>query len=815
MKLRSVALACATMVYLAGCGSGGNSSNSAPPANSGAATSQVTAAMSGVAATGAPLVGVVVTVTDSTGASTKSAVTDGNGNFSVSVSGVPPFVLTAPFNDADGSAATLSSVVDPSASGPVVANLNPLTSLIAQRVLGVVPTAAQAAGTGVTAAAITSAEQAVAAVLQPVYTALNIPASETTDPIGSVFKANSSDPLDNLFQIASFTVHTGQVSIGTDANRTVVSIPATGSPSAPVPANSVTSLVALNNGPTTTAIQHVIVIIGENQSFDSLFGTYSAPAGQTVKNLLSQGIVNADGTPGPNFNLAAQNMAAPLTTYSLSPTRTTAYATLPQPELVGALSPTGAFQAGVPDPRFPATLPNGPFPISPYAPYAVTSVFGNVTGDPVHRFFQMWQQTGGDNTKQDMFVWVATTTGIGGDSTVGTSTPVTPANPAQGGELMGFYNMASGDAPYFKSLATQYAISDNFHQFVMGGTGANFFAISTADLPYFNTNGVAATPFANQIDNPNPMSGTPNFYSQDGYSGGSYVNCSDTTQPGVAPIVNFLAAKKVKPNCDSGKYYLLSNYGLGYDITGKATPIGANNYNLPPQTVPTIAEALAAKGVSWKWYTGGRELADVTADAAALGVPPAVAQSLQYNTIGDPLNGSSNIQKSATLKAGLVGLTTMASDITNNTLPAVSFVVPKNLSSGHPGYSVPAKYEAFVQGLIAQVQANPTLWAHTAILITEDEGGGHFDSGYIQNLDFFGDGTRIPMMVVSPYARQNYIDHTYNDHASILKFIERNWRVPAISNRSRDNMPNPVTVSGNTYQPVNTAIGDLMSMFKF
>jgi phospholipase C len=162
-------------------------------------------------------------------------------------------------------------------------------------------------------------------------------------------------------------------------------------------------------------------------------------------------------------------------------------------------------------------------------------------------------------------------------------------------------------------------------------------------------------------------------------------------------------------------------------------------------------------------------------------------------------------------------LTTLYSDIAHSNLPPVSFVVPKGTDSGHPGYSVPAKYETFLQDLISKVKANPALWAHTAIIVTTDEGGGHFDSGGIQNVDFFGDGPRIPMLVVSPYARVGHIDHTYHDHASVLKFIERNWRLAPLSARSRDNLPNPAVSTSNPYMPVNNtpAVGDLMSLFNF
>jgi phospholipase C len=100
--------------------------------------------------------------------------------------------------------------------------------------------------------------------------------------------------------------------------------------------------------------------------------------------------------------------------------------------------------------------------------------------------------------------------------------------------------------------------------------------------------------------------------------------------------------------------------------------------------------------------------------------------------------------------------------------------------------------------------------------VTFDEGGGYYDSGYIQPLDYFGDGTRIPMIVVSPYSRGGHVSHTYSDHVSVLKFIEANWGLSPLTGRSRDNLPNPRTSEGNPYVPKNSpAIGDLMDLFNF
>ena len=94
--------------------------------------------------------------------------------------------------------------------------------------------------------------------------------------------------------------------------------------------------------------------------------------------------------------------------------------------------------------------------------------------------------------------------------------------------------------------------------------------------------------------------------------------------------------------------------------------------------------------------------------------------------------------------------------------------------------------------------------------------GGYYDSGYIQPLNFFGDGPRIPFLVISPYSRGGRVVHTYYDHVSILKFIERNWRLAPLTNRSRDNLPNPIAFADNAYVPRNSpAIGDLFDMFDF
>ncbi|HEX8956464.1 MAG TPA: alkaline phosphatase family protein, partial [Burkholderiaceae bacterium] len=277
---------------------------------------------------------------------------------------------------------------------------------------------------------------------------------------------------------------------------------------------------AANDNNTTTPIKHVIVVIGENHSFDNLFATYTPASGQTMKNLLSQGIITRSGGAGANVARAQQNQASNTGSYTLNPQRTGSYGSnLPEVDFLGPVYDARydnlVWHGWDPSIEGPA---NGPFQITKWdVPYSTPL---SVTGSPVHRFFQMYQQTGGTNAALDMYAWVPTQTGAGnGTSYLSFST--TASRTMQGSEEMGFFNMATGDAPLLQSLAQQYAVSDNFHQSVMGGTGANFYAISTGgQLPVYNVNGVLATPPANQIENPNPAPGTNNFYTQDGYSGG-------------------------------------------------------------------------------------------------------------------------------------------------------------------------------------------------------------------------------------------------------------------------------------------------------
>jgi acid phosphatase len=543
-----------------------------------------------------------------------------------------------------------------------------------------------------------------------------------------------------------------------------------------------------------TPIRHLIIVVGENHSFDNLFGVYQPRPGQSVRNLLSEGIVKADGAEGPNFKRAEQWQAVVHDQYSITPGRTAPYATLPQPNTTFAFGQPH----NVVDPRFPDSLSNGPFQLTRYTPYQLS-----YTGDPVHRFFQMWQQF--DEGRFDLVPWVATTIGMGSGGKPPPA-PFTDQSTHQGGVAMGFYNMMQGDAPVFKFIADHYAISDNFHQGIMGGTGASFIYLGTGDLAFYSDgNGNPAIPPATLIEDPNPWAGSNNWYKQDGYESGSYVNCADLSQPGVAQIVAYLRSQKRTARCDPGHYYLVNNYGPAYNADGTMVDVKHHPYTLPPQTLPNIGEALTKAGVSWKYYIGGLKRGGAQHSGA----------NDTWCSICNPLQYNKNIMTTA-LRDQIEDVSEFYHDAENGNLPEVSFVRPYEPYSGHPANSAVSAYEYFVLSIANEVISKSGLFASSAIMVTLDEGGGYYDSGYIQPLDFFGDGTRIPLLVISPYVKPGTIDHSYSDHGSILKFIEANWHLAPLSARSRDNMPNPIAPADNPYVPSNgPAIGDLMTIFDF
>ena len=582
---------------------------------------------------------------------------------------------------------------------------------------------------------------------------------------------------------------------------------------------------------TATPIKHVIIIVGENRSFDHLFATYVPKRREeSVRNLLSERIINADGTPGPNFSEAHQFQitSAPNGGKFFSSADLNSkmlYGTLPPPDVagVGAVSPyfgilsipggdpglppedqflfgtggTGlAFTVG-PDTRITNVngLPPGPFQLTgPTMPYDA------FTGDTIHQYFQMVQQV--DCAIDKEHVSKGNPTGCLHDlQSAVTTTYSTPATrtPHDTGQTMAFFNMQQGDAPLLKSLADQYTMSDNYHQPVLGGTGPDSQPLGFADQVFFSDGkGNAATPAAANIYNPDPQAGTLNLYTHRA----QWFNCSDDTQPGIGAITNYLKALPyaVKTNCGPGEYFQAVNVNPAF------TPKGSVQSGLvvPPTTQRSIGDVLSANNIPWKYYGGGFNADGTTSPFSS-----------SYCNICNPFEYQASYP--AMVADHMRDITDLFTDLKNGTLPAVSYVKPDGTMDGHPASSKWTLFEAFAKNIIETAQSNPEQWAETAIFVTVDEGGGYYDSGFIQPVDFFGTGPRIPMIAVSPFSKGGHVSHVYNEHSSFVKFVERNWKLKGtLSERSRDNLPNPKQDDSNVYVPRNMpAIGDLFDLFDF
>lgn len=605
---------------------------------------------------------------------------------------------------------------------------------------------------------------------------------------------------------------------------------------------------------TDTPIKHLIVLIGENRSFDHTYATYQPDNRQSVSNLLSKGIIDVDGQPGPNASLAEQfQVNTPLpSTYFISSSNKTPYSPfLPTPELGFApnkqisvadlmTNPTGVqppFDSSFTQPQLQSLEPSLEFSDLDFLRTGATGAAGTAgadtrvanatmlpntvfqltgpllpydsyTGDMVHRLFHMWQQS---------------------DCNVSNATPSNPSGclndlypfvgiargDDSGASSMGFENVQDGDGPLLNRLAQQYTMSDNFHQSIMGGTAANHVALGTGDAISWTTFMGITSPPANIAD-PDPSSPLSDKFKSDK----QWTNCSDPSQPGIAAIVDYLGTLPYHPgsNCAAGKFYMINNLSPGFLPNGQVdTAAVSAGSKVPPSGLRTIGDELNDHGISWAYYGGGYDAAVRVANGSIDPFDQFLAnnycdicnfESYASSIMGDPG------QRAAHIKDAIDFFNTLESD--PGDLPAISFVKPDSLIDGHPASSKLDLFEGMLDKIVDDLTSNPELFKDTALFVAFDEGGGYYDSGYMQPLDFFGDGPRIPFIVISPFSRGGKVVHSYADHVSVLKFIERNWDLLPLTDRSRDNLPNPKAKKDNPYVPTNSpAIGDLFDMFDF
>ena len=195
------------------------------------------------------------------------------------------------------------------------------------------------------------------------------------------------------------------------------------------------------------------------------------------------------------------------------------------------------------------------------------------------------------------------------------------------------------------------------------------------------------------------------------------------------------------------------------------------NLLMPQQTAPTIGDRLSDQNVPWAWYSGGW-------NTAVLGHADPLFQYhhqpfAYYANYADGTAGRADHLKDEQ---------DFYADVVGGKLPAVSFVKPLGPDNEHPGYATLLTGQQHVADLVSTIQ-NSAYWADTAIIITYDEHGGRWDHVAPPVIDKWGPGLRVPTIVISPYARKGFVDHTQYDTTSILKLIEERWRLQPLGTR--------------------------------
>jgi phospholipase C len=208
-----------------------------------------------------------------------------------------------------------------------------------------------------------------------------------------------------------------------------------------------------------------------------------------------------------------------------------------------------------------------------------------------------------------------------------------------------------------------------------------------------------------------------------------------------------------------------------YWVTG--TPGNPQRETVPENgfgDLPTIFDRLEAKGISWKFYIQDYDPVSTFRSPGATPVQVVRAPLLAYaRYLDDPA-----------LAKHIVPLDQYYDDLVSGSLPAVSYIVAAGPSETPPASVVNG--QAFVRNVVAALKRS-TAWSSSALMLTYADWGGWYDHVAPPTVDSYGLGFRVPSLLVSPYARKGSIDHDSLEHASMLRFIEHNWSVAALTTR--------------------------------
>jgi acid phosphatase len=481
---------------------------------------------------------------------------------------------------------------------------------------------------------------------------------------------------------------------------------------------------ALRNRLALEQVQTVVVIYAENRGFDNLYGLFPG----------------ANGIPGVNpsasGSVTAQKDFDGSTLAALPPVWGGVTAA-GQPVTV-----TQAQTVGMPNKPFRIDDPAGFFNTGVAVPGTVT------TRDLVHRFYNNQMQiNGGANDKFAAY--------------------------SDAGALsMGYYD---GSSMKMWKLAQQYTLADNFFMGAFGGSFLNHQYLICACAPeYPNADSSPASASISAIDvdaNGNFVRLTPSASAPASVLNGAPAYLKDST---------------ITPKDAQGRFYAVNTMQPAYQPSGN-TPAASDATRLyadptkpttlPAQTATTIGDLLSARGISWAWYAGAWKAVNADRSGIYNNATPnfqAHHHPFNYYAAFDPVTHAD--ARAAHLKDYD---SDFLADAAAGTLPAVSFYKPQGNLNQHPGYANVADGDAHVADVIAKLQASPQ-WKNMLVVVTYDENGGFYDHAQVPRGDRFGPGTRIPAIIVSPFARKGFVDKTQYDTASVLRFITHRYHLPVL-----------------------------------
>jgi phospholipase C len=386
-------------------------------------------------------------------------------------------------------------------------------------------------------------------------------------------------------------------------------------------------------------------------------------------------------------------------------------------------------------------LPNKPFAIDD--PQGFNAPATVITRDLWHRFYQDQMQI--DGGKNDRYVAWA-------DS---------------GALTMGHYD---GSKMKMWQVAREYTLADNFFMGAFGGSFLNHIYLICACAPkYPDADKSPAKPSISVVEadgvtlksapgSPaSALNGVPKFVSDGNLTPDFYA--VNTMQPPYQPSAN--------------KPALLGDPTL-------ANPRDATT--LPPQDEPTIGDLLSAKGVSWAWYGAAWQAA--LSGKNATPVPNFQYHHQPFNYFRTMAPGTE--ERAKHLKdGGLAGAEFLAT-VDAGKLEQVTFYKPQGNLNEHAGYADILSGDAHIADVIEHLKKSPQ-WSHMVVIVTYDENGGFWDHAAPPKADRFGPGTRIPAIIISPFARKGYVDHTQYSTDSILRLITRRFQLPVLAGiKTRD-----------------------------